>query len=229
MKVTTLGIDLAKSTFDLPVPFTKLIHWGAFKGKLGEPNFRYLQGGDPFARNCFDDCAANCRGTLSLSRTSSISSKMRSGTMTFINRIEDFPNVVIHFYDGIGKVAEACLARESGVRQRREVHERERHIRVRRLAGADAALHEVYGPPGNLGIYQASLVEVVNGNYPALFPLCPSMICSKGCPRLVPLARRARTPHLLSVECRTIRRGEEPRQLCMQPVGEVDGSRPPPL
>jgi phospholipase C len=43
---------------DLPVPFTKLIHWGALKGKFGEPNFRYLQGGDPFARNFFDDCAA---------------------------------------------------------------------------------------------------------------------------------------------------------------------------
>lgn len=43
---------------DLPVPFTKLIHWGALKGDLGEPSFRYLEGGDPFARNFFDDCAA---------------------------------------------------------------------------------------------------------------------------------------------------------------------------
>jgi phospholipase C len=43
---------------DLPVPFTKLIHWGALKGKLGEPSFRYLEGHDPFARNFFDDCAA---------------------------------------------------------------------------------------------------------------------------------------------------------------------------
>lgn len=42
---------------DLVVPFTKLIHWGALKEKLGESFFRYLEGGSPFARNFFEDCA----------------------------------------------------------------------------------------------------------------------------------------------------------------------------
>jgi phospholipase C len=43
---------------DLPVPFTKLIHWGALKDKLGETYLRYLQGGFHFGKNFIDDCAA---------------------------------------------------------------------------------------------------------------------------------------------------------------------------
>ena len=42
---------------DLAVPFTKLVHWGDLKNKSGEDYFRYLEGGHPFFRNFFDDCA----------------------------------------------------------------------------------------------------------------------------------------------------------------------------
>jgi len=43
---------------DLGVPFTKLIHWGDLKDKVGEDYFRYFEGGRPFFRNFFHDCAA---------------------------------------------------------------------------------------------------------------------------------------------------------------------------
>src|SRR5579864_3476491 len=43
---------------DLAVPFTKLIHWGALKDKIGENYFRYFQSGFHFGKNFFDDCAA---------------------------------------------------------------------------------------------------------------------------------------------------------------------------
>jgi len=42
---------------DLAVPFTKLIHWGDLKDKLGEDYFRYFEGGRPFFTNFFHDCA----------------------------------------------------------------------------------------------------------------------------------------------------------------------------
>ena len=42
---------------DLAVPFTKLIHWGDLKDKVGEDYFRYLEGGRPFFKNFFNDCA----------------------------------------------------------------------------------------------------------------------------------------------------------------------------
>jgi phospholipase C len=43
---------------DLPVPFSKLVHWGSLKDKVGDKYFRYLEGGHPFQRNFFDDCAS---------------------------------------------------------------------------------------------------------------------------------------------------------------------------
>jgi phospholipase C len=43
---------------DLAVPFTKLVHWGDLKDKTGENYFRYFEGGRPFFRNFFHDCAA---------------------------------------------------------------------------------------------------------------------------------------------------------------------------
>ena len=43
---------------DLGVPFTKLVHWGDLQGKSGEDYFRYFEGGRPFFRNFFTDCAA---------------------------------------------------------------------------------------------------------------------------------------------------------------------------
>ena len=43
---------------DLAVALTKLIHWGDLKDKVGENYFRYLEGGRPFFRNFFHDCAA---------------------------------------------------------------------------------------------------------------------------------------------------------------------------
>lgn len=42
---------------DLAVPFTKLVHWGNLKDKIGEDYFRYFEGGRPFFTNFFDDCA----------------------------------------------------------------------------------------------------------------------------------------------------------------------------
>jgi phospholipase C len=43
---------------DLAVALTKLVHWGDLKDKTGEDYFRYFEGGWPFFRNFFDDCAA---------------------------------------------------------------------------------------------------------------------------------------------------------------------------
>ncbi len=43
---------------DLAVALTKLVHWGDLKDKVGEDYFRYLEGGRPFFRNFFTDCAA---------------------------------------------------------------------------------------------------------------------------------------------------------------------------
>src|SRR6185312_5649015 len=43
---------------DLAVPFTKLVHWGDLKDKVGEKYFRYFEGGRPLFRNFFTDCAA---------------------------------------------------------------------------------------------------------------------------------------------------------------------------
>jgi phospholipase C len=43
---------------DLAVPFTKLIHWGDLKDKIGEDYFRYFEGGRPLFTNFFHDCAA---------------------------------------------------------------------------------------------------------------------------------------------------------------------------
>ena len=43
---------------DLAVPFTKLVHWGDLKDKIGEDYFRYFEGGGPFFRNFFKDCAS---------------------------------------------------------------------------------------------------------------------------------------------------------------------------
>jgi phospholipase C len=42
---------------DLAVPFTKLIHWGDLKDKVGENYFRYFEGGRPFFTNFYHDCA----------------------------------------------------------------------------------------------------------------------------------------------------------------------------
>jgi phospholipase C len=41
---------------DLAVALTKLVHWGDLKDKIGETYFRYLEGGEPFFTNFFDDC-----------------------------------------------------------------------------------------------------------------------------------------------------------------------------
>jgi len=43
---------------DLAVPFTKLIHWGDLKDKVGDDYFRYFEGGRPFFTNFFRDCAS---------------------------------------------------------------------------------------------------------------------------------------------------------------------------
>jgi phospholipase C len=43
---------------DLAVGLTKLVHWGDLKDKTGEDYFRYFEGGRPFFRNFFHDCAA---------------------------------------------------------------------------------------------------------------------------------------------------------------------------
>src|SRR6185295_14461409 len=43
---------------DLAVGLTKLVHWGDLKDKVGENYFRYLEGGEPFFRNFFKDCAS---------------------------------------------------------------------------------------------------------------------------------------------------------------------------
>jgi phospholipase C len=43
---------------DLAVGLTKLVHWGDLKDKIGENYFRYFEGGRPFFRNFFTDCAA---------------------------------------------------------------------------------------------------------------------------------------------------------------------------
>jgi phospholipase C len=43
---------------DLAVGLTKLVHWGDLKDKVGENYFRYLEGGEPFFKNFFKDCAA---------------------------------------------------------------------------------------------------------------------------------------------------------------------------
>lgn len=43
---------------DLAVPFTKLVHWGDLKDKIGEDYFRYFEGSGPFFTNFFRDCAA---------------------------------------------------------------------------------------------------------------------------------------------------------------------------
>ena len=43
---------------DLPVGLTKLVHWGDLKDKSGEDYFRYFEGGRPFFKNFFVDCAA---------------------------------------------------------------------------------------------------------------------------------------------------------------------------
>lgn len=42
---------------DLAVPFTKLVHFGDLKDKIGEDYFRYFEGGRPFFTNFFHDCA----------------------------------------------------------------------------------------------------------------------------------------------------------------------------
>ncbi len=65
-KGTTL-FDLLEAKFgigswhvyeDLAVPFTKLVHWGNLKDKIGEDYFRYFEGGQPLFTNFFRDCAA---------------------------------------------------------------------------------------------------------------------------------------------------------------------------
>jgi len=43
---------------DLAVPFSKLVHWGDLKDKVGEDYFRYFEGGDPLFTNFFRDCEA---------------------------------------------------------------------------------------------------------------------------------------------------------------------------
>jgi phospholipase C len=43
---------------DLAVPFTKLVHWGDLKDKVGEDYFRYFEGGEPYFTNFFQDCAS---------------------------------------------------------------------------------------------------------------------------------------------------------------------------
>jgi phospholipase C len=43
---------------DLAVPFTKLVHWGDLKDKVGEDYFRYFEGGEPLFTNFFRDCEA---------------------------------------------------------------------------------------------------------------------------------------------------------------------------
>ncbi|HXT63505.1 MAG TPA: alkaline phosphatase family protein [Pyrinomonadaceae bacterium] len=42
---------------DLAVGLTKLIHWGSLKDKEGSDYFRYFEGGRPFFKNFFYDCA----------------------------------------------------------------------------------------------------------------------------------------------------------------------------
>ena len=65
-----------------------------------------------------------------------------------LDGVEDLADVGVHLRQRVGEVAVAGLAREVGVRQRREVHQREGDVGVERLAGLDAALHEVDGRGG---------------------------------------------------------------------------------
>jgi phospholipase C len=55
---TKFGIGSWRVYEDLGVPFTKLIHWGDLKDRVGEDYFRYFEGGRPFFTNFFDDCAS---------------------------------------------------------------------------------------------------------------------------------------------------------------------------
>jgi phospholipase C len=55
---TKFGVGSWRVYEDLPVPFTKLIHWGDLKDKCGEDYFRYLEFDSPFYKNFFVDCAA---------------------------------------------------------------------------------------------------------------------------------------------------------------------------
>ena len=58
---TKFGVGSWHVYEDLAVPFTKLVHWGDLKDKVGEDYFRYFEGGEPLFTNFFRDCAS---GTL---------------------------------------------------------------------------------------------------------------------------------------------------------------------
>lgn len=55
---TKFGVGSWHVYEDLPVGLTKLVHWGDLKDKSGEDYFRYFEGGRPFFKNFFVDCAA---------------------------------------------------------------------------------------------------------------------------------------------------------------------------
>ena len=54
---TQFGVGSWHVYEDLAVPFTKLVHWGDLKDKIGEDYFRYFEGGEPLFTNFFNDCA----------------------------------------------------------------------------------------------------------------------------------------------------------------------------
>lgn len=55
---TQFGVGSWHVYEDLAVPFTKLVHWGDLKDKIGENYFRYFEGGQPLFTNFFRDCAS---------------------------------------------------------------------------------------------------------------------------------------------------------------------------
>jgi hypothetical protein len=69
-----------------------------------------------------------------------------------IDCIQDFTDVRVHLREGVRKFTKAGLTNELGIRQRREVHQREWHVGVERFTRAHAARHEIDRPAGDLRI-----------------------------------------------------------------------------
>ena len=78
--------------------------------------------------------------------------------------VEDLADVVIHLGQRVGPVAVAGAAGEVWMRQRRIMHERERHVGEERPLGLRVAAHEIDGSAGDLGIDQPSRAQIVHFN-----------------------------------------------------------------
>lgn len=85
----------------------------------------------------------------------------------FVDCVQDLSDMRIHFSEAVGKVSVPCFARELRIRQRREMNQRERNIRVERLAGGHAPFHEIDRPPGTLRVDEPALVEIIHGKFAA--------------------------------------------------------------